>query len=67
MQGISCLSGVTLDKLSPCSDIPQRLELYLLLSTSFDFYILVLFSDKLADEIELDSFTDFTASYISVL
>ena len=65
-RGIRCISGVTLDTLFPCPDIPERLGLSFLISISLGFYILVLFSDKLADEIDLDLFTYFTVSSVSV-
>ena len=39
----------------------------LLISISFGFSILVLFSDKLADGIDLDLFTNFTVYSVSVL
>ena len=50
LQGIRCLSVVTLDTISPCTDIPESLELPLIISISLDFYILVLLSDKLAEK-----------------
>ena len=65
--GIRCLSVFTIDKLFPCPDIPERLELSFLISLSLGFSILVLLSDKLADKIDLYLFTDFTVSSISVL
>ena len=64
---IRCLSGVTLDTLSPCPDIPEILGLYFIISISLSFYILVLLLDKLIDEIYLDLFNDFTVSSVSVL
>ena len=63
LQWIRCLSGVTLDKLSPRPDTPERRELSLLTSISLGFLFLVIFSDKLADEIYLDLLTDSTVSY----
>ena len=45
---------VTLDTLSPFTYIPERLGLSFLISISLGFSILVLLSDKLADEIYLD-------------
>ena len=62
-----CLSGVTLDKLSPCPDIPERLEFSLRTSISLGFSILILFSDKLAEKIDLELPTYFTVYYVSVL
>ena len=45
----------------------ERLELSFLISISDGFSIFVLFLDKLADEIDLDLFTIFTVSSVSVL
>ena len=67
LQGIRFWSGVTIYKLSPCTDITERLELYFLISISLGFSILVLLSDKLADEIDLDLFTIFTVYSVPVL
>ena len=67
LQGICFLYGVTLDTLYPCLDIQERLELSFLISISLGFYILVLLSDKLADDIDLDLFTGFTVSSVSVI
>ena len=67
LRGICCLSGVTLDTLSPCTYIPERLELYFITSISLGFSILAILSDKLTDEIDLYLFTDFTVSSILVL
>ena len=65
--GILCLSGVTLDTLYPCPDITERLELSFLVSISMMFLIFVHLSDKLDDEIDLDLFTDFNVTLVSVL
>ena len=67
LRGISCLSDVTLDTISTGPEIPERLELSFIISISLGFYILVLLSDKKTDEIDLDLFTDFTVSSISVI
>ena len=67
LRGIRFLSGVTLDTLSPCPDIPERLELSFLIYISLGFSNLLLLLEKLADEIDLDLFTIFTVSYVSVL
>ena len=67
LRGICCLSGVTLDTLYPCTYIPERLGLSFLISIYLGFSILVLFWYKLADEIDLDLFTAFNMSYVSVL
>ena len=67
LRGIRCSAGVTLDTLYTCPDIPERLELYFLISISLGFSILVLLSDKMSDEIDLDLSTDFTVSYVLVL
>ena len=61
------LSGNLLDTHAPCPDIPERLGLSFLISISFGFSVLVLLSEKLADEIELDLFIVFTVSSVSVL
>ena len=65
LQGIYCLSGVTLDTLSTCPYIPERLGLYFLISIYLGFSILVFLSDKLADEIDLDLFTVSTVYSVS--
>ena len=67
LQGIRCLSGDSLDTLDPCPEIPERLGLYFLIYISLGFSILVLLSEELADEIDLDLFSFFTVRYISVL
>ena len=67
LRRIRCLSGVTHDKISPCPDIPERLEFFLLISISLGFSILVLFSYKLSDEIDLDLFTAFNVSPVSII
>ena len=67
LRGLRCLSGVTLDKISPCLNIPKSLELSLLTSLFWGFSILVLFSDNLTDEIDLYLLTDFTVSSVSVI
>ena len=61
------MSGDTVLILAPCLDIIETIGLSLLTFISFDFSILVLLSDKLADEIDLDLFSFFTVSSISVL
>ena len=48
-----------------CTDIPERIKLSFLISISLGFSILVLLSDKLADKIDPDLFTDFTVSSVS--
>ena len=67
LQGIRCLSGDSIDTLASCLDIPEILGLSLLISISLGFSILVLLSEKLADEIDLDLFSVFTVSYVSVI
>ena len=67
LQRIHCLYSVTLDTLYPWPDIPERIELSFLTSSSLVFPILVILSDNMADEIDLDLFTDFTVSSVSVL
>ena len=62
-----CLSGDSLDTIAPCPDIPERLELYFLISIFLGFSILALLSEILADEIDLDLFSVFTVSYVSFL
>ena len=51
----------------PCPDIPEILELSLLIYICLGFSILVLLSEKLVDGIDLDLFSFFTVSSISVL
>ena len=67
LRGIRYLSDVTLDKTSPCTDLPEIPGLSFLISISFGFSILELLSNELDDEIDLDLFTDFTVSSVSVL
>ena len=52
--------------LATCLDILETLGLSLLKFISFSCYILVLLSDKLADETDL-VFSVITVSYVSVL
>ena len=61
------MSDDTLVTLAPGLDILERLGLSLLAFISFGCYVLVLLSDKLADEIYLDLFIHFTVSSVSVL
>ena len=42
LRGILCWSAVTLDKISPCIDILERLKLFLLIYISLGFSILVI-------------------------
>ena len=67
LQGIYCLSGDTVNTLATCLDIVERLGLSLLTFIYFSCPILVLLSDKLSDEIDLDLFIVFTMYYLSVL
>ena len=67
LRGIRRLSGVTPDTLAPCLDIRERLKLSSIIPIYLDFSILVILSDKMADEIDLDLFTDSTVSSVSVL
>ena len=67
LQGIPCLFGYSLDTLAPCPDIIERLELPLLISISLGCSILVLLSEKLADEIDLYLFSVFNVSSVSVI
>ena len=53
--------------LDPCLDILETLGLSLQKFIYFSCSILVLLSDKLAYEIDLDLFSVFTVSYASVL
>ena len=61
------MSGDTVVILAPSLDIPETPGLSLLTFISFVCSILVLLSDKLADEIDLDLFRFLTVSYISIL
>ena len=61
------MSGDTVVILAPCLYINETLGLSLLTFIYFGCSILVLLSDKLADEIDLDLFIVFTVSYVSVL
>ena len=56
LQVIRCLSGVTCGTLSPCPDITERPGLSFLIYISLGFSILLILSEKLADEIDLDLF-----------
>ena len=58
------MCGVTLDKLSPCSDKTETPKLSLWISISEGFYILVILLDKLVLGIELDLFTVFSMPVI---
>ena len=60
-------SGDTVVTLAPGLDILERLGLSLLTFIYFGCSMLVLLSDKLADEIDLDLFSVFTVSSVSVL
>ena len=64
LQGIRCLYGVTLDKLSPCPYKTETLNLFLKISISEGFSIPVLLLDKLFIEIDLYFFTVFSVSVI---
>ena len=57
----------TVVTLAPGLDILERLGLSLLTFIYFGCSMLVLLSDKLADEIYLDLFIHFTVSSVSVL
>ena len=57
----------TVVTLAPGLEILERLGLSLLTFISFVCSMLVLLSDKLADEIDLDIFVVFTVCYFSVL
>ena len=54
LRGIRSLSGDTVVILAPCLDILEILGLSLLTFISFGFSVLVLLSDKMDDEIDLD-------------
>ena len=56
LQGKRCLSDDTVITLAPGLDIIERLGLSLLTFIYFGCSMLVLLLDKLADEIDLDSF-----------
>ena len=61
------MSGDTVVILDLCLDIIEEPRLSLLTFIFFGCYILVLLSDKLADEIDLVFFSNITVSYVSVL
>ena len=61
------MSGYTLVILATGLDILERLGLSLLTFISFGCSMLILLSDKLADETYLDLSSVFTVSYVSVL
>ena len=61
------MSGKTDITLATGLDIIERLVLSLLMFISFGCSMLVLLSDKLADEIDLDLFIVLTVSYVSVI
>ena len=61
------MSGNTVVTIAPGLDILERLGLSLLTFISFGCSMLLLLSDKLACEIDLDLFIVFTVSYVSVL
>ena len=63
-QGISCWSGVTLDKLSSCPDKIETLKFSLQISIYEGFSILVILLDKLVRGIDLDLFTVFSVSVL---
>ena len=67
LRGIRSLSGDTVVILDLCLDIIEEPRLSLLTFICFGCYILVLLSDKLADEIDLVFFSNITVSYVSVL
>ena len=62
--GIQRVSGVTLDKLSPCPDKTETLKFFLWISISEGFSILVLLLDKLVLGIVLDLSTVFSVSVL---
>ena len=64
LRGIRCLYGDTVVTLAPGLYILELLGLSLLTFLSFGCYMLVLLSDKLACEIDLDLFIVFTVSYV---
>ena len=61
------MSGNTVIKLDLGIDILERIVLSLLTFISFGYFMLMLLSDKLAYEIDLDLFSVFTVSSVSVL
>ena len=61
------MSGDTVFTLDPGLDILEKLVLSLLTFISFGCSMLILLSDKLADETYLDLSSVFTVSYVSVL
>ena len=61
------MSGDTVVTLSPGLDILEILGLSLLAFIYFGCSLLILLSNKLADEIDLDLFIVFTFSSVSVL
>ena len=67
LRGIRCLSCHSAVTLASGPYIPERLGLSFLTSISFGCYMLVLLSEKLTDEKDLDLFIVFTESYVSVL
>ena len=66
LQAIRRVSGVTLDKFSPCPDRTERIKLSLWISISEGFSILVLLLDKLVLGIVLDLSTVFSVSVLWV-
>ena len=66
LRGIRRVSGVTLDKLSPCPDKTETLKFSFQMSISEGFSILLLLLDKLFIGIDLDLFTVFSVSVIWV-
>ena len=61
------MSGNTVIKLAPGLDILERLGLSLLTFIYFGCSMLVLLSDKMSDEIDLDFLFFLTVSSVSVL
>ena len=66
LSGIQRISGVTLDKISPCPDKTETLKLSLWISISEGFSILALLLDKLVLGKDLDLYTMFSVSVIWV-
>ena len=67
LRGVRSLSSNTAIILAPGLDIPERLGISLLKFIYFGCSMLILLSDKIADETDLDLFIYFTLSSVSFL
>ena len=66
LRGIRIISGVTLDKNSPCPDKTETLKLFLWISIYQGFSIPVILLDKLVLGIDLNLLTVFSVSVLWV-